>query len=895
MGLTLFVCSVIILNLLGCLTTIGAAQDVPPAGVTGQSQGVVQTSPSITTAVHHDLSLPLLLLQPAPPKLTREVHSVMPLPLSSTSVGPDPVVQSTDLRVLAPVPNMSFSGVGEGFVGPAGTYNINAAPPDTDGAVGPNHYLQIVNTDLAIFNKTGTPIYGPVPINTLWSGFGGGCQSNNDGDPIVLYDSIANRWVISQFSVSTLPYLQCVAVSQTADPTGAYFRYSFNYGSVDFPDYPKMSVWPDAYYQTYNIFTNGVTFAGSKVCAFNRAKMLIGAAATQQCFSASSGGLLASDLDGHTLPPAGSPNFVLGLGGTNTTLAAWKFHVDWTTPANSTFTGPTKITVAQYSTYYCSQSRSACIPQSGSGASPLETISDRLMHRIAYRNLGTHEAWVVTHSVALGSGASQSGGVRWYELRPSAGNLTVFQQGTYAPDSNYRWLGSGAMDKYGNIALGFSVSSLTLHPQIHYTGRLVADPLGIMGQGEGIFINGGGSQTGGLDRWGDYSSMSVDPADDCTFWYTNEYLTASGSFNWHTRIGSFKFPGCTSTVSNDFSISANPISLSLAPAKSGTVAISTALVSGVSQTVTLTVSGAPSGATASLSPISVTSGGISTLTVNSGTAAPGNYTLTIKGTAPSGTHSTTVALKVTSTVSNDFSISANPTSLSLAPAKSGTVAISTALVSGVSQTITLTLSGAPSGATASLSPTSVASGGISTLTVNSGTAAPGNYTLTIKGTATSGTHSTSVALKVTSTVIVNGGFETGNLTGWRIDGIAAALAGGHTGSYAARLGGTTATKTTVMTQTFTVPAAGGTLSFFYNVHCPDTVTNDWATVTLTNNSSGGVTTVLGKTCTNTNTWVNKMLSLAGFAGKSVTLNLINRDDNVAANPTYTLYDDVVVQ
>src|SRR5207244_3440666 len=254
----------------------------------------------------------------------------------------------------------------------------------------------------------------------------------------------------------------------------------------------------------------------------------LGQAATQQCFNTTTtyGGLLPADLTGTNLPPAGSPNYVLGLGATSSTLAFWKFHIDWTTPANSTFIGPTALAVASYSEA-CGFS-GTCIPQAGT-TQRLDSLSDRLMYRLAYRNFGDHESLVVNHSVTAGS----SCGVRWYEIRTPGTTPTVFQQGTYAPDSNYRWMGSVAMDQAGNIALGFSVSSSTLNPQIHYTGRLATSPAGVMDQGEGTIINGTGSQTGsGLSRWGDYSSMTVDPSDDCTFWYTNEYIPSNGAFNW---------------------------------------------------------------------------------------------------------------------------------------------------------------------------------------------------------------------------------------------------------------------------------------------------------------------------------------------------------------------------
>src|SRR5881392_2306734 len=394
-----------------------------------------------TGNVNHDVSPPLRTLAPAPDqsgkeKKEKEPKKGLPVPAQSAA---DPVVQSSPGTAAAPAPGPGFDGIGQGFTGPSGSFFVASAPPDTNGAAGPNHYVQIVNSAFAIFNKAGTPVYGPVPTNTLWSGFGGGCQTNDDGDATVEYDRLADRWIISQFSVSTTPYLQCVAVSTSGDPTGSYYRYSFNYGNVAFPDYPKLGVWSDAYYETYNIFNNGVTFAGSKVCAFDRTKMLSGGAATQQCFNTSTayGGLLPSDLDGSTPPPTGSPNYVMNFG-TNA-LNLWKFHVDWTNPAASTFSGPTSIPVAGF-TAACNGG-GTCIPQSGT-TNKLDSLADRLMYRLAYRNFGDHESIVVNHSVTAGS----SVGIRWYELRNPNGNPTIYQQGTYAPDAAYRWMGSIAMD-----------------------------------------------------------------------------------------------------------------------------------------------------------------------------------------------------------------------------------------------------------------------------------------------------------------------------------------------------------------------------------------------------------------------------------------------------------------
>src|SRR5206468_1186316 len=285
-------------------------------------------------------------------------------------------------------------------------------PPDTNGDVGPNHYVQFINLSFQVFSKTGVSLYGPAEGNTLWSGFGPPCETHNDGDPIALYDPIADRWIMSQF-VSSSPYGQCIAVSQTPDPTGAWYRYFFQLSTTVFYDYPKLGVWPDGYYMSANRFTGAL---GPAAIVFERSKMLLGQAATYQEFHPSDGGTqtyLPSDLDGSNLPPAGAPNVFAHRG--STTLDLWKFHVDWTTPANSTFTGPTSLAVAAYN-QLCAGTRS-CIPQPGTSVK-LDGLGDRLMHRLAYRNFGDHESLVVTHSVDLGTTVpTRHAGVRWYEIR----------------------------------------------------------------------------------------------------------------------------------------------------------------------------------------------------------------------------------------------------------------------------------------------------------------------------------------------------------------------------------------------------------------------------------------------------------------------------------------------
>jgi hypothetical protein len=692
---------------------------------------------------HHDVSPPLREMPPGPRHFgILEAEPVRRIPSSrALPFDPDPVVQGPRASgagaaaVLAPTTTNNFEGIGQGFTGPSGTFVVNSAPPDNNGAVGPNHVVEIVNTDFAAFSKSGTPLYGPVPINTLWSGFGGGCQANNDGDPIVSYDRIGDRWIVSQFQVTTPPFQQCVAVSATGDPTGSYYRYAFTY-TDGFPDYPKMGVWPDAYYETYNVFNNaGTAFLYSKVCAFDRAKMLMGAAVTQQCFNTTSayGGLLPADFDGRTLPPAGAPNPLVALGATSTTLALWKFHSDFATPSNATFTGPTTLTVPAYAEA-CAPS-GTCIPQSGGGQ--VDSLSDRLMYRAAYRNFGDHEAIVVNHAVTVGS----SVGLRWYELRGVTTTPSLFQAGTYAPDGTFRWMASAAMDQAGNIAIGYSASSASITPQIRITGRLAGDAAGTLTLGETTVIAGAGAQGSSLSRWGDYSSMSVDPVDDCTFYYTNQYIPANGTFNWRTRIASFKLSPCGG---DDFSLSASPSTLTLAPGATGTSTITVTPSGAFAGAVALSISGVPAGATASFSPASATS--TSVLTIGAGTAAAGTYPLTVTGTSGTLTHTTTVTLTVTGPP--DFALSANPASVTATQGGGTTTTISVTPQNGFNGAVDLSVAGLPAGATGSFNPVSTST--TSVLTLGAGTAAPGNYVLTVTGASGALTHATSVTFVVTA-------------------------------------------------------------------------------------------------------------------------------------------------
>jgi hypothetical protein len=608
---------------------------------------LAQSGPTtVRRDVHHDLSPALreMIRHAPPPSLERrpvEPMKLIPLPPGLVRFQEDPVIQTVTVPPPTPPISQSFEGLGNGQYG----FSVTGAPPDTEGTVGATQYVQWVNTSFAIFNKSnGALIAGPTAGNTLWSGFGGGCQSNNDGDPIVAYDKLAQRWVFSQFSVTTTPYLQCIAVSTTSDATGTYNRYSFQYSNFD--DYPKLSVWPDAYYVTFNMFAGGTTFVGADACAYNRAAMLNGTTATQVCFQqgTSVGGLLPADLDGTTAPPAGSPNYMLYFGTNNLNL--FKFHVDFTNPSNSTFTGPTVINVAAFSPLCAG---GTCVPQPGT-TQQLDSLADRLMYRLAYRNFGSHESLAVNHSVVAGSG----GGVRWYEIQNPSGTPVVAQQSTFAPDSNYRWMGSIAMDQAGDMALGYSVSSGSLSPSVRFTGRVPTDPASTM-EPELNIVSGSGSQNGNLSRWGDYSAMQVDPVDDCTFWFTEEYMKTTGSFNWNTRIASFKFPGCGSTATPDFTIGASPSSLTVTQGGNGTGTITITSLNGFNSATTLSASGLPSGVTAALStnPVTPPANGsaTSTLTLTAAAGATtGNATVTVTGTSGALTHSATIALTVNSSV-----------------------------------------------------------------------------------------------------------------------------------------------------------------------------------------------------------------------------------------------------
>ena len=496
-----------------------------------------QSTVRIIREEKHDVSAPLAELDrmtPAQPhRFTPRTLRILPTaPINNENATespvPDVALQQTSLPPVAANLGLNFDGLGQGQYG----FNVELSPPDTNGAVGATQYVQWVNAEFAVFDKSsGALIAGPTEGNALWASFGGGCEANNDGDPIVQYDKMANRWIFSQFSISTLPYTECVAVSTTSDATGTYNRYAFSFGNSDYPDYPKLGVWSDAYYMSFNIFANGVNFNGADACALDRNSMLAGDAATIICFQQpfTVASLLPSDMDGTIPPTAGEPAFFMNFA--KNELQLWSFHVDFTTPTNSTFTGPTVLPVASFAAR-CFRS---CVKQPGT-TQLLDALGDRPMYRLAYRQFPNGvESLTFNHSISTG--------VRWYEVRSPNGTPTVFQQGTFAPDKSVRWMGSIAMDQSGDMALGYSLASTTVYPSVYFTGRVASDSPGSM-EGEQLIVNGSGSQNGGQNRWGDYSAMTVDPVDDCTFWYTQEYIQSTGSFNWNTRIANFTFPNC---------------------------------------------------------------------------------------------------------------------------------------------------------------------------------------------------------------------------------------------------------------------------------------------------------------------------------------------------------------
>jgi hypothetical protein len=454
-------------------------------------------------------------------------------------------------------------------------FGFRVNPPDPVGDVGPNHYVEMVNVVFGVYDKQGNLLLGPVDTGSLWAGFAVPDCTDPSGDPIVVYDQFVDRWLLTQFTTSglfdpTRPFWNCVAISTTGDPTGTYYRYAFETENFQFfPDYPKYGVWTNSYVITTREFGPTVEY-GIGVYALEKNKMVNGDPNARVVSFFIDGndpallplvgdGLLPADIDGAQRPKGNAPIPIVGTqddgagyGATFDALNIWELVVRWGSTPQASLDLAMQLPVASFDSIFpCAPTSRDCLPQ------PRITNRDQYLDilsyrqrptwRLAYRNFGTYEALVTNQSVEA---APRLAGVRWYEIRRTGGAYSLYQQGTYTlGDGVHRWMGSIAQDKKGNMALGYSVvNGATVFPGIRYTGRLSSDPLGQMSQGEGVIINGSGVQRTTNSRWGDYTSMNIDPTDDCTFWYVNEYYTAAGqassTVGWQTRIASFKLPGC---------------------------------------------------------------------------------------------------------------------------------------------------------------------------------------------------------------------------------------------------------------------------------------------------------------------------------------------------------------
>jgi hypothetical protein len=531
-------------------STIRSTRPDSPRVVAGGAQADVSaTSPSSRVVV-------------ARPFRTRPLRTIAPRRADRLAARAD---ESEGAYALAPSKSTADAarqqGPGRGMPAPSrsfeGLSNVDGAlRPDTSGDVGPNNYMQWVNLSFAIFNKQGQMVYGPAAGTTLFPG-SSVCGTRNGGDPVILYDQFSRRWFATQSAYDNLvngPYYQCVAVSRTSDPTGAWCSYQFLSHTTKFTDYAKFGVWPsqNAYMMTSPQYYRAASFSGIGVWALERNQLLNCGSARMVYQDMASiqpdlPRMLPADVDGTRLPPSGAaaPLMTMNWNGSGlqpNTLQLWNATVNWTN-ASINVSHVSDIQTAAYDSNLCNYARS-CLAQPGTTAK-VDALADRLMYRLAYRNFGTRQVMTVNHTVDVGN---DQAGLRWYELAKTTGNWSVAQQGTYAPDSVNRFMGSAAMDWKGDMAIGYSVTDGTaVNPGIRYAGRLATDPAGELSQGEVTLMSGTGVQTQSSSHWGDYSMMSVDPSDDCTFWYSQEYYSQTGAMNWRTRIGAFKFPNCAAS------------------------------------------------------------------------------------------------------------------------------------------------------------------------------------------------------------------------------------------------------------------------------------------------------------------------------------------------------------
>jgi len=564
---------------------------VSPPAVAQPSARPQPLTPKFSTAVAFDVSpafrsLPRIARpRTFPPDTILEVRPEPavkgPAVHRAKGHGADGVLQLFSLAPTIPAPLLTFEGLSnqDNF----NIFGFRVNPPDPNGEVGPNHYVEIINLVFGVYDKAGNLLLGPIDTGSLWAGFPIEDCTDPSGDPVVVYDQLEDRWLLSQFTTrgfdengdfNGLPFYNCVAVSQTGDPTGAYFRYAFitsQEGSTStfFPDYPKYGVWTNSYLLTSRDFGSQGEY-GISVYGLEKNKMINGEPNARAVHFFLDGndpailplvgdGLLPADIDGTRRPINGAPAPIVGTqddgagyGGTFDALNIWELSVRWRSTLVASIVLKTQLPVANFDSIFpCAPGSRDCLPQPGivNPQQYLDILSyrQRPTFRLAYRNFGTFESLVTNQSVEALPGIA---GARWYEIRRTGGSYSVYQQGTYAPnDGVHRWMGSVAMDKRGDIALGYSVvNGVNVFPGIRYTGRLSGDPLGQMTLGEGTIINGSGVQTTTNSRWGDYTDITVDPSDDCTFWYVNEYYTLAGQQSspagWQTRIGSFQLPGC---------------------------------------------------------------------------------------------------------------------------------------------------------------------------------------------------------------------------------------------------------------------------------------------------------------------------------------------------------------
>ena len=534
-------------------------------------------NPTFTWATANDVSPPLrdLARGRIAPDADDPANEPDLGPMSGADAG-----YSADGALQSLLPPPTIPSTGANFEGLSNQDNFNifgfrVNPPDPVGEVGPNNYVEMVNLTFAVYDKSGNKLLGPVDTGTLWSGFAVPDCTDPSGDPVVLYDQITDRWILSQFTTSGLddpskPFWNCVAVSTTSDPTGSYYRYAFETKNFQFfPDYPKYGVWTDSYVLTTREFGPTVEY-GIGVYALEKNKMVNGQPARAASFFIDGNapgvlplvgdGLLPADIDGKqkpktdtAIPLVGTQDDNSDYGATFDALNIWDLKVKWNATPTASLALNTQLPTAPFDSIFpCAPTARDCLPQPGitNHDQYLDILSyrQRPTYRLAYRNFKDHEALVTSQTVEAAPGVA---GERWYEIRRIDGTYSLYQQGTYAPgDGVHRWMGSIAMDKHGDMGLGYSVvNGINVYPGIRYTGRLSGDLLGQMTLGEGTIINGSGVQTTTNSRWGDYTSMTVDPVDDCTFWYVNEYYLTSGTpadtRPWHTRVASFKLPGCS--------------------------------------------------------------------------------------------------------------------------------------------------------------------------------------------------------------------------------------------------------------------------------------------------------------------------------------------------------------